>query len=112
VEPLAKACEFTGNQSECGDYAVVLQRAGHAQRALEAARHAESLPESQYGQYNLAQYWALSGNKSRALACLRKALDLGMADADFFVEHNLDPLRNDHEFERMAAEVKKRLASK
>jgi len=112
VEPLAKACEFTGNQSECGDYAVVLQRAGHAQRALKAARHAERLPESQYGQYNLAQYWALSGNKSRALACLRKALDLGMADVDFFVEHNLDPLRNDHEFKRMAAEVKKRLASK
>jgi tetratricopeptide (TPR) repeat protein/TolB-like protein/predicted Ser/Thr protein kinase len=112
VEPLAKACELTGNQSECGDYAVVLQLAGHAQRALEAARHAESLPESQYGQYNLAQYWSLSGNKSRALACLRKALDLGMADVDFFVQHNLDPLRNEREFQRVAAEVKKRLASK
>jgi tetratricopeptide (TPR) repeat protein len=112
VEPMAKACEFTGNQSECGDYAVALQRAGHAQRALEAARHAESLPESQYGQYNLAQYWTLSGNKSRALACLRRALDLGMANVDFFVERNFDALRKDHEFERMAAEVKQRLASK
>ena len=112
VEPLAKACEFSGNQSECADYAVVLQRAGHAPRALEAARHAESLPVSQYGQYNLAQYWALSGNQPRALACLRKAIDLGMADVDLFVEHNLDPLRNEREFKRLAAEVKRRLASK
>jgi serine/threonine protein kinase/tetratricopeptide (TPR) repeat protein len=112
VEPMARACELTGNQSECGDYAVALQRAGHAQQALEAARRAETLPESQYGQYNLAQFWALSGNKPRALACLRKSLDLGMADVDFFVEHNLDPLRGDREFARLAAEVKRRLASK
>jgi tetratricopeptide (TPR) repeat protein/TolB-like protein len=111
VDPLAKACESSGNQSECGDLAVVLQRAGHAQRALEAARHAESLPQSQYGQYNLAQYWALSGNRPRALACLRRALDLGMLDVDLFVEHNLDPLRGERGFQRMVAEVKKRLGS-
>lgn len=112
VEPLARACELTGNQSECGDYAVVLQLAGHGQRAREAARHAGSLPESQYGQYNLAQYWSLSGNRSSALACLRRALALGLADADFFVQHNLDPLRGDRGFQRMAAEVRKRLAAK
>jgi hypothetical protein len=59
---------------------------------------------------NFARYWALQGDRSKALQHLRKALDMGYADVEFWQEHDLDTLRSDPEFQEIAAEVKRRVA--
>ena len=110
ADAMGMACELGRSQSQCADFAVALFKAGRKSEARAAAVVAERLTPGTWGLFNLAQYWTLAGNKAQAFRCLHKALDLGFGDTELFSEHNLDGLRSDPEFQRIAAEVKRRLA--
>lgn len=112
IAPMRSACELAAAQTECADFAVVLQRAGRPAEAREAAREASDLPATPYGQYNLAQYWALAGDHRASIRCLRTALDMGFADVDLLSQRHLDAIRGDPAFQPLAAEVRRRLSAR
>jgi tetratricopeptide (TPR) repeat protein len=80
------------------------RRTNKLAQAIDALEHARrSHPENALLHYNLACYWSLAGNLSKALGDLRTALDLEpdlrglLAD-----EQDFHPLRGTPEFERLA----------
>jgi serine/threonine protein kinase/tetratricopeptide (TPR) repeat protein/TolB-like protein len=110
-KPLSAACDLSRLQSPCADYATALFRAGHRAEADSAAAHATSLTPTKWGQFNLATYWTLAGNKPEAIRHLRHSVAMGFADEELFKEHNLDALRSEPEFKKIAAEVRRKLAA-
>jgi Flp pilus assembly protein TadD len=112
VLALERGCELGGNQEACANLAVVLHSGGRKAEARAAARHAESLPGSPWGFYNLACYSALAGERSRALQSLDEALNLGYADALIDSDRDLDSLRGDPGFEAIVGAVSDRLRSR
>ena len=65
--------------------------------------------ETPWGRYNLACYWALAGDRERAIASLREALTIGFADALIKTDADLDALRGSPEFESIVEEVDERI---
>lgn len=96
---LERACRFGECQEACANLAVALQRGGWSEEARSAAEHAESLPGSRWGFYNLACYRSLADRRSAAIDDLRRAIDLGFADSLIRTDTDLDPLREDPRFE-------------
>jgi Flp pilus assembly protein TadD len=98
-----------GAQEACANLAVLLVRAGRFSEARDAAGHASALPATSWGQYNLGCYSALAGDRARSLSSLRRAVDLGFADALIASDPDLATMRGDHRFAAVAAEVERRL---
>jgi tetratricopeptide (TPR) repeat protein len=59
--------------------------------------------------HNLACFAALEGDRDRALALIRQALDTGWAWSGVLSDPDLDSLRGDPEFEALMDEVRRRL---
>ena len=112
VRSLDRSCELSDNQEACANLAVTLQRAGLEDRALDAAKHAESLPANRWGFYNLACYRALAGEQTLALAALDRALELDFADVLINTDPDLESLRRDPEFQALVRQVHERLSSR
>ena len=107
-----KACELSGDQSNCATYATALHMAGREAESKAAAIEAMNLPDDANGAYNLACYWARVGNRSEAIRHLRSAVDQGMTIAYMARDPDLESLHGDPEFEAILAEVEKRNAEK
>jgi len=93
-----------GNQEACANLAVTLLKGGDRDRAAEAAADVEKLVDTSYGLYNLACY--------RALAFLRRSLELGFSDTLLFNDPDLEPLRGTEAFRKIQEEVENRLRSR
>jgi tetratricopeptide (TPR) repeat protein len=109
---LTTACEIGGSQEACANLAVVLQKGGRSDEASAAADHAASLAGTPWGQYNLACYRAISGDRALAMKDLRRSLDLGFADALISTDSDFDSIRTDPGFEAIVEEVDDRLRSR
>jgi len=102
------ACAQSSNQNPCGLRAMYLLRAGHRVEALAVANEAATLTPSGIGAFSLAAYWALAGDRTNAIRCLRDALNLGWS-AQIRKDPDFESLRGDPEFEAIAAENAERL---
>jgi tetratricopeptide (TPR) repeat protein len=111
IEPARKSCELSGTQTGCDYYALALLEAGRTEEALQAARYSETLPDSILGSYNLACFWSLRKDRESALRWLRRSVDLGYANAFITRDQDFAWLHGDPEFERIVAEVKKRIGN-
>lgn len=111
IQAVRRACELSAGQSPCAYLALMLLKAEQPEPAAEAARHAEDLPASPYGQYNLACYAALAGRVPAALDHLRAALDDGFADRLMLEDPDLEAAREHPEFEALALRLQRRLTS-
>jgi tetratricopeptide (TPR) repeat protein len=109
AERIARSCELSGAQEACANLAVVLQRDGRDTEALEVASRAETLPATRWGYYNLACYRALAGERARALADLRRAVDLGFADNLITTDTDLDSIRDVPAFDALLEEIDDRI---
>lgn len=107
-----RACKLGERQEACANHAVTLQRSGREEEARAAAAHAESLAASRWGHYNLACYRALAGDRTAAIDGLRRALELGFADALITMDPDLATLRGDPEFEAIVEAVGERIRSR
>jgi len=109
AQSLERACSLGKTQEACANYAVVLVQDDQAAQALDAARHAATLNDTTWGHYNLACYWALAGDRARALTALREALAIGFADALIKTDDDLLTLRGDPEFDAIVEQVEERI---
>jgi len=112
LHAMERGCRLGENQEACANLAVVLQRRGRESEGRAAAEHAESLPGSPWGFYNLACYQALAGNPTKALRDLDQALELGFADALIATDPDLDSLRGEPALEAVVADVEERLSTR
>jgi tetratricopeptide (TPR) repeat protein/TolB-like protein len=69
------ACAQSNNQNPCAILAMILHEAGHREAALAVAHKAAAMTPSGIGAYSLAGYWAVAGNRSNAIRCLRDAVN-------------------------------------
>lgn len=102
-----RACELGHSQSSCALYAGCLQRLHRVADGMEAASAAAKLPESLYGAYNLACYWALAGDTPQALYWLGRAADLGYSNARVRADSDLQSLHGNPKFEAIVAVIEK-----
>jgi tetratricopeptide (TPR) repeat protein/predicted Ser/Thr protein kinase len=109
VAPLELACQQERSQTSCAYHAVTLFMARRGAEARVAAQRAASLPESDLGTYNLACYYALTGQRAEALRLLRRSLELGPGDPDEIAgDAALSSLRGDPGFEALMSEASRR----
>ncbi|MFH1808130.1 MAG: hypothetical protein ABIJ09_05260 [Pseudomonadota bacterium] len=97
----ARACELGQVQLPCSLLVVTLQKADRGDEARTAAEAAEKLTATPLGLYNLACYWALAGDRSRALPLLKRALDAGLTYTPVRADPDLASLHGDAEFEAL-----------
>jgi len=102
------ACELGNAQSACAMYAISLFKAERAADARKAAQQAAELTSDSLGAYNLACYFALSGQRKRALALLSDALELGPVGTAPNQDPDLATLHGDPEFIAILAEAERR----
>lgn len=102
------ACEQSNNQNSCALFAMALHKAGRRAEALVVANNAAGLTPSGIGAFSLACYWAVAGDRSNAIRCLRDAVNLGWS-AQIRNDPDFVSLRGDPEFEAIAEENDKRL---
>jgi tetratricopeptide (TPR) repeat protein len=112
VERLERSCELSGAQEACANLAVVLQRSGRADEALAAGEHAETLPATRWGYYNLACFRSLAGREARAIEDLRRAVDLGFADALITSDPDVDAIRDAPAFQELLDELEDRIRTR
>ena len=111
VEAYQRACELDETQSRCAIYAIALQRVGRESEARAAAEAAETMG-GHPNHYDMACYYALAGDRDRAIQRLRHELDRGYNsyNSDWIArDPDLESLHGDPEFEAIVAEVKKRI---
>jgi hypothetical protein len=98
---------------------LVLSRAGEQQRADllldRSLRQIQLLPRFGSAGYGIAdaQVHAIRGERRKALAALRMAIDEGWSDFWwYFLEHDmsLEPLHDEPEFQAMVAEIEADMA--
>ncbi len=106
-----RSCEMSHLQQPCAMVAGQLQILDRREEAQAAAEAAALLPESRPGTYNLACYWALAGEKARAITWLRKSIQGGAVAAWMANDPDLESLHGDPEFEALVAEVRRRSAA-
>ena len=82
LAPLTLACRRRPAQSYLALRALAFEHAGDRARARREANEAEALPESDWGRYQLARYYAAAGERARALERLRRSLELGYLDPE------------------------------
>jgi tetratricopeptide (TPR) repeat protein len=102
-EAFAAACRLGETQSACALHAIALIRGGKRAEATAAATHAAQLTEDPTGVYNLACYWALEGDRKKAIAYLKRSLDIGFAGTRPADDPDLVSLRDDAEFRAIVA---------
>ncbi len=105
----AKACELGKSQDPCSIYSVSAFKAGNTKAAAAAARKAERMVPSVYGNYNLACYAALVGKTDKALKLLQRSVRMGLADTSIHQDEDLKSIRNTEEYKALVAEVDQRL---
>ena len=105
----SKSCEIAGDSVNCGAHAGHLQRAGKTAEALAMAQKAEAMTESLSGAYNIAAYWALTGNTGKAMHFLKRARELGLADDYLASDPMFDSLHGDPAFDSLVAEIQKEI---
>ena len=112
AEPILRRAVELGRDS--GDEAVVLMSAFlYAARGQRDKIDSNLLREKPEGvadgdrAYWIGSVYALRGDKTQALAWLRRAIDLGNHNYPWFVrDKNYDKLRGDRDYERMLAEIR------
>ncbi len=102
------ACAQSNNQNPCALLATILHKGGRRAAALAVANRAASLTPSGIGAYSLACYWAIAGDRSNAIRCLRDAVLLGWS-AQIRTDPDFESLHGDPEFEVIAVENDKLL---
>ncbi len=102
------ACETGQTQTEWSAYALALRRAGRIAESVQEARIAATRPETGNGVYNLACYWAVSGNRVEAMRFLRRSLDLGSLSVQAEKDTHLVAIHRDPEYGTIMREVRKR----
>lgn len=102
------ACAQSNNQNPCALLATILHKGGRRAAALAVANRAASLTPSGIGAYSLACYWAIAGDRSNAIRCLRDAVHLGWS-AQIRTDPDFESLHGDPEFEVIAVENDKLL---
>jgi tetratricopeptide (TPR) repeat protein len=112
AEALGRACELSQAQEACANFAVSLRQMGNHPDARVAADRAAELVETAWGNYNLACYRALAGERAAAIDTLGRAFELGYADSLITTDPDLESLRGDPEFEKIVTEVEERLRSR
>ncbi len=115
-EEAAKAfepeCRARPRQPLLARWAISLYRAGQASEASIAAQKAASLPETASGQYNLACFSAVRGDREKAMTYLQRAVALGFANEIVTKDPDLESLRGRPEFEAIVAEVNRRIQAR
>ena len=101
-----KACDSVSTQGPCSLHAVTLQKAGKTAKAEVAATLAEKLPPSAPGLYNLACFWALSGNPDKAMEMLKRAIDVGFAEPILDKDNDLASLHKREDFQTLFQKIK------
>jgi serine/threonine-protein kinase len=103
------ACELGNVQLACAIHAIALLKAGRAGDARAAAKRAGGLTSDALGTYNLACYYALAGQRARALDFLRDALALGpVVGTSPSQDPDLATLHDDPDFIAILAEAGRR----
>lgn len=87
--------------------ALMLQRLGEKERAIEWAGRAEDLtPGDPATLYNLACFYAISGERERALDALERTIEGGFGFADWIDnDPDFDDLRDDPRFQAIRARL-------
>jgi len=98
-EAFAAACRLAEAQSPCALHALALWRTGSRAEASVVAARAAKLTEDAVGAYNMACYFALAGDRERALLLIRRALDQGFVDPHMAQDPDLENLRSLPEFD-------------
>jgi len=106
---MARACKISATQEACANYSVALFGAEHVEESRDAAGYAESLVATPWGSYNLACYWARTGDAGAAIERLDRAVELGYTDALIKTDPDLDSLRQDPEFQAIVAKIDERV---
>ncbi|MDM7914745.1 MAG: protein kinase [Candidatus Eisenbacteria bacterium] len=101
------ACDVWPVQSTWASYALALQRMGRAQESTEAAVTAASESETGAGSYGLAAFWAMHGDRDRALRFLRRSMELGRIPSDAQEDERFRSLLADAEFRKIVLEAQR-----
>jgi tetratricopeptide (TPR) repeat protein/predicted Ser/Thr protein kinase/TolB-like protein len=96
-----RACELGDAQMACALHAIVLQARGLHEEAREAIDHAVTLIDVPFGTYNIARYWAITGEREKALAAVKHSLELGADPSGFMTDDDFAALHDDQEFRRL-----------
>ncbi|MDH3785476.1 MAG: hypothetical protein OEV00_09145 [Acidobacteriota bacterium] len=112
IDAMRAACDLGQSQEACANLSVTLGLAGNSTDARVAAEYAESLSGTAWGAYNLACYHARAGEAAAALSKLRRAVELGYADALVTTDPDLDSLRSLQEFQDVAMAIEERITSR
>ncbi len=99
------ACKLGIAQLPCTLHAIALLRAGEHKDAAATASMAATLTEDPDGTYNLACYWALAGERKKALSNLERAIELGFSGRFIRRDPDLATLHDDPEFRALVARV-------
>jgi len=95
--------------------ALVRFAQGNDDEARSYYARAARIWEDTFGQanpivpYSLANFWALVGDRDRAIELLHRAVALGWSSPSIAHDSYLSSLRGDEEFEAIVAEVKERI---
>jgi tetratricopeptide (TPR) repeat protein len=109
LAPLTLACRRRPTQSFLALRALAFEQGGEHARARRVGRDAEALPESDWGRYQLARYYAAAGERTRALARLRRSLELGYLDPETPRHPEFARYRADTAYAAVFAEIAARL---
>ncbi len=90
--------------------ALILRRAGRIEDAEAQLKLAEAAPPSDWGDFTLARYHALVGDRAGAMRLLREAVRLGYCDPEVQTIPEFDPLRPTPEFQALLATMRRRWA--
>jgi len=112
--PFQSACESAPSQLNCAFFAMALHRDGQPDRAKMVAQKALGLSMTSTGLYYLAASEVLAGERQKAFRLLRQAIDLGACNSPYDLTElatgqDFQDLRDDPEFKKLLAEVKRRL---
>ncbi len=97
-----RGCELSESQYACALQLLSLARAGRVREAPALLERVEGMTEHPEGQYNLACYHALAGDRDRALACLARAIELGFDASGIDTDPDLATLRDDPRFRKLS----------
>lgn len=102
------ACEIGNRAQYCAWLALRLLHENGETEAHRIAAKIATMPESASGDYDLACFYALTGDPTMAIEQLRSSLELGFIPQDVYKDEDLLSLHGNSQFEAYVEDVRKR----